>query len=181
MTRSLNDSWHTGFFPNEVGSIGEKIAREWLLRKGYEVYSFQDVTWKFSELGTMVNRLKRRRKQLYAERDRESIGRMESHLKDIFDDRFADMSEWHEALRKLAREEQEVRLARHYKRVGIGPDFIVKKNDDISFVEAKVNEAQPKKWQKASFQIAKEHGFKTMILRMTIEIFVGEDIQFTES
>ena len=35
------NSWKTRGFPNEVGSIGQKISEIWLEDNGYKVYSYQ--------------------------------------------------------------------------------------------------------------------------------------------
>jgi len=71
-------------------------------------------------------------------------------------------------------------LKRHYRRVSIGPDFIVKKDGDILFIEVKVNQSRPKKYQRASFNVAEEHGFKTLIFRPDVQIQIRKDVQLAE-
>jgi len=52
----------------------------------------------------------------------------------------------------------------------------------VFFVEVKVNESQPKKYQKASLRMAKEYGFRTYVLRLSIGIHVEESsIQLIET
>ncbi len=62
---------------------------------------------------------------------------------------------------------------------GIGPDLIVKKNNEVFFVQRQVNQAKPKNYSKTSLKIAKEHGFRTMTIKLDVEIKVGE-ISLTE-
>ena len=90
------------------------------------------------------------------------------------------MKKYENAIKKLEKEESGIRLVRHSKRVGICPDFIVKKENNIAFIEVKVNQSQPKKYQRTSFKLAKECGFKIMILRINIEINIENDIQLVE-
>lgn len=176
MVECIMNPWKVDL-SNEYGSIGEKVAKKWLQENGYEVYSFQEIIWKITDI-----RIRKKSKAKYAtsEKGREFLRRTEEFLGDIFGERLEDMKKYDKAIRKLAREKAEIRLARDYRRVGIGPDFIVKKDGDIVFVEVKVNQSQPKKHQRTSFKIAKEHGFKTMILRLNVQIHIQKDIQLTE-
>jgi hypothetical protein len=57
------DVWKKRVFPNEMGSIGEKVAKKWLEQKGYRVYFFQDIMGVFAELNSILRRMKRRRKK----------------------------------------------------------------------------------------------------------------------
>jgi len=69
---------------NEYGSIGEKVARKWLLENGYEVYPFVNIMWMFDF--------------------KQKIGR--KSLEDIFGERLGDMKSCYENIRELARKEK---------------------------------------------------------------------------
>jgi Holliday junction resolvase-like predicted endonuclease len=174
-------SWKTRGFPNEIGSIGEKMGKKWLENKGYKVYFFQDIMGLFAYLRLIVLRMKRRRKKEYKEKDGKISQEIERHLMDIFGQRYEAIKNFDEAIRQLVKKEEETRLAQGIKkRRPIGFDFIALKNDNISFIDVKVNQAEFKKYQKLSSIIVKEHGFNSMILRLNVEITIGNRIQFTE-
>ena len=52
--------WKTRAFPNEVGSIGEKLGKIWLENNGYKVYSYQGIIGLVAELKATRLRMKRR-------------------------------------------------------------------------------------------------------------------------
>lgn len=159
----------------EYGSIGEKVAIERLKQDGYEVYRFQDIMWHLDSF----RHVKKVESKLTSEKARENLQRLEKFIEGFFGERLEDIEAFVKAIRKLAKEELETRLARHYSRLGIAPDFIVKKNNDLFFVEVKVNQSEPKKYQRASFQIAQNLGFKTIIVRLNVQIRYS-GIQLTE-
>lgn len=167
---------------NEYGSIGEKVAKKWLKENGYKVYSYEVIGWKLSELRLVERRMRRRRKQEYVEKDKAILQRAEADLRELFGENLEDIKKFDEAIRKLAKDEAQTRLARKYRRVGIGPDFVVKKEGNVFLVEVKVNESQPKKYQKESLKIAQEYGFRTYVLRLSVGIRIEESsIQLTET
>ncbi|MGA3190976.1 MAG: hypothetical protein ABSD73_00500 [Candidatus Bathyarchaeia archaeon] len=164
MTKGANDGTWKVNVSNEFGSIGEKVAREYLKQNGYEVHLFRDIMFKLD---------------FYMHRKKSE--KFDKFFSDFFGGKLEDMEAYIEAIRKLAREEAETRLASHYSRVGIAPDFVVKKDGDLFFIEVKVNQSEPKKYQKASFQIAQKLGFKTLTLRLNVAINIQNDIHITES
>jgi hypothetical protein len=140
-------------FSDEYDSISSKVAKEWLIDNSYEVYSFRKVITEL-ELRTFVLK------------DRDS-------LVGFFGERLENVIAYDEALRKLSREAK-VGLMRDYAYFGLGPDLIVKKDHEMFFVDVIVNQAKPKKYSSASFKIARQHGFRTMCLKLDVEIKIGE-------
>ena len=134
-------------FNDEYDSISRKVAKEWLLENGYEVYDF---IWNI--LSPLTS---------------------EEFLIKLFGDKLEDLVKYEKAIRKLSKDAK-VGLIRNYVYFGIGSDFVVKKNQAVYFVAAIVNQAEPKKFIKDSYRIAKEHGFKTMVLKLDVGIKVGE-------
>jgi hypothetical protein len=174
-------SWKTRGFPNEVGSIGEKIGKIWLEKKGYKIYFFQDIMGGLAYLRKKIIQMNKRRKEEYKENDRKIIQKIEEFLIGVFGQKYEAMKRFDEAIRQLVKKEEEERLAQGIKkRRSIGFDFIALKNDNIFFIDVKVNQADFRKYQKLSSVIVKEHGFHAMILRLNVEITIGNRIQFTE-
>ena len=174
-------SWKTRGFPNEVGSIGEKVGKKWLEKNGYKVYFFQDIMGVFAYLRMTTLRMNRRRKKEYKEKDRKLIQEIEESLIGVFGQKYKAIKKFDEAIRQLVKKEEETRLAQGIKkRRSIGFDFIAKKNDNISFIDVKVNQAELRKYQKLSFKIVREHEFNAMVLRLNVEITIGNSIQLTE-
>ena len=168
-------------FPNEIGSIGEKVGKKWLEKKGYKVYFFQVIMGWFAYLRKKIIEMNRRRKEEYKERDRKIIQEIEEFLVGVFGQKYEAMKRFDEAIRQLVRKEEEERLAQGIKkRRSVGFDFIAVKNDNIFFIDVKVNQADFRKYQKLSSVIVKEQGFQAMILRLNVEITIGNRIQFTE-
>lgn len=173
--------WKIRGFPNEVGSIGEKVAKKWLENKGYRVYFFQDVMGLFAHLRITKLQMERRRKEEYKENDRKLVLKIETLLKNAFGQSFEDLKRFDEAIRKLAKDEEENRITHGIKKVrAIGFDFIAKKDDNITFIDVKVNQAELKKYQEFSAEIAKRHDFKAMVLRLNVEIEVKNSIQLID-
>ena len=129
----------------------------------------------------LFRHLKKSEPKLTSEKALENLQRSDKFFSDFFGGKLEDIEAYIKAIRKLAREEAETRLASHYSRVGIAPDFIVKKDGDLFLLEVKVNRSEPKKYQRASFQIAQRLGFKTMTLRLNVAVNVQSDIHLTES
>ena len=140
-------------FDNEYASIGKKVAKKWLEENGCEVYPFKKIIW-----------FQTRKK---------SIG-------DIFGDTLKNFIKYYEAIQEFAEKEEKRRLERHYRNVDIGPDFIAKKDDNLFFINVNVNQAEQKKYKVTSSMIAKEHGFRTMVLRINVQVNIQKDIQLIE-
>jgi len=71
-----------------------------------------------------------------------------------------------------------MRAERRYIQIGgISPDFIVKKNDAFSIVEVKANTSKPTKHQKMCFDMAKNYGFNSMVLNVTVENRLVKEIR----
>jgi len=140
-------------FNNEYASIGKKVAKKWLEENGCEVYQFERIIW-------------------YQTRGKS--------LDDIFGDTLKDFIKYYEAIQEFAEKEEKRRLERHYRNVDIGPDFIAKKDEKLFFINVNVNQAEQKKHKVTSSMIAKEHGFRTMVLRINVQVNVQKDIQLTE-
>jgi len=166
-------------FNDEYDSIASKVAREWLLENEYEVYDFVwDILYKVTDLRLRTKARKKGRKYATSEKGREALQKTREFLIELFGDRLEDLVEYEKAIRKLSKDAK-IGLVRHYAYFGIGPDFVVKKNHKVFFVDAIVNQAKPKKHSAASYKIAEEHGFKTMVLKLDVGIKVGE-INLTE-
>jgi len=178
---TLKSSWKTRGFPNETGSIGEKVGKKWLENKGYHVYFFQDIMGMFAHLRMTTLRMNRRRKKEYKEKDRKIIQETEEYLIGIFGQKYEMIKKFDEAIRQLVKNEEETRLAQGIKkRRSVGFDFMARKNNNIFFIDVKVNQAQLRKYQKLSSKIVKECGFNAMVLRLNVEITIGNSIKFAE-
>lgn len=143
---------------------------------------FQDIMGIFAYLQQTKLRLNRRRKKEYKEEDREIIQKIEKALMGVFGQKYEVMKKFDEEIRQLVKSEEETRLVQGIKkRRSIGFDYIARKDNTIFFIDVKVNQAELKKHQKLSSKIAKEHGFNAMVLRLNVEIEIGNSIQFIES
>jgi len=91
----------------------------------------------------------------------------------FFGDNLEDLEEYKKAIKRLSKDAK-IGSFRYYAYFGIVPDFIVRKNRKVFFVDAIVNQAKPKKYSAASYKIAEEHGFKTMFIKLDVGIKVGE-------
>ena len=166
-----------------AGLIGEKEGRRWLIEQGYKVCEFGTMEYYFMDLKNTLDGLKRRRNQKYIEEDKIYINTLEHKLKGIFGEKFEEMRKFFCAFSQLRKEvKEEVWGARHLVVYigGIGPDFIVKKDNDFSFVEIKVNQSMLPKYQRICFKIAKRYGFKTFALRVKIESNIPKGICLIE-
>ena len=165
-----------------AGVIGEEEGRKWLTEQGYEVYEFGGIDSYFHRLEKTIDRLKRRRKQEYSEEDKIHINTLEHKLKGIFGEKFEEMWQFFKAFYQLKEQlEEEIRKARKYwMGVRVGLDFIVKKNNDFSFVEVKANQSMLSKHQRMCFEIAKRYGFKTFVLRVKVESSISKDFCLIE-
>jgi hypothetical protein len=158
------------------GLIGEREGRKWLNEQGYEVHEFGTIEHYFRELNETSERLKRRRKQAYIEQDKTYIKKYEDKLKGIFGDKFEEMKKFYfEFLPKR----RELRRAKRFADQvgGISPDFIVKKNDVFSIVEVKANTSKPTKHQRMCFDMAKNYGFASIVLNVTVENRLAKEIR----
>jgi hypothetical protein len=165
-----------------TGAIGEKEGRKWLKEQGYEVCDFGRMSYfYFWELEKTVDRLKIKRKQKYIEEDKIRINSLEHGLKGIFGEKFEGMRQFFKAFYQLKEEiREEMRETRKYGILGVGLDFIVKRNNDFSFVEVKANQSTLSKHQRMCFKIAKSYGFKTMVLKVKVESNIPKDFCLTE-
>ncbi|MCW4038837.1 MAG: hypothetical protein NWF13_08910 [Candidatus Bathyarchaeota archaeon] len=164
-------SWKTKGFPNEVGSIGEKIAKQWLEEEAYRVYLFRGIMRIFANLQKTKLRMSRRRKEEYKENDRQIIQKTENSLINVFGHKY-------EAMKQCIIEIGELysRLRERGERRAIGFDYIAVTDSEVVFIEVKVNRSEVKKYQNVTSSIVKEHGFQAMVLRLNIAIEVGESI-----
>ncbi len=161
-----------------AGVIGEKEGRKWLTEQGYEVYEFGMMRHFFDELEKAIDRLKRRRKQEYIEEDKIYISTLEHKLEGIFGEKFEEMRFFYTVLPLR----KEIRKTKQFSSQvgGVYPDFIVKKNNDFSFVEVKANQSILSKYQRMCFKIAKRYGFRTFVLRVKVESNIPKDICLKE-
>jgi len=174
-------SWKTRGFPNLIGSIGEKVGKKWLEKKGYKVYSSQEILGEFDNLEFITLRMNRRRKKEYKENDRKIIQKLEEHLKGVYRQKYEMLKKLSIAKRQLVKSEEETRLAESLERKrGVGFDFIARKNNNIFFIEVKTNQGKLEKYQRLYSKIVKECGFIAMVLRPTVEIAVGNRVKFVE-
>lgn len=174
-------SWKTRGFPNLIGSIGEKVGKKWLEKKGYRVSSSQEILGEFDNLQFLKRRMNRRRKKEYKENDTKIIQKLEKHLKFVYRQKYEMLKKLSIAKRQLVKSEEETRLATNLKRKrGVGFDYIAGKNDNIFFIEVKTNQGKLEKYQRLYSKIIKESGFSAMVLKPTVEITVGNNIKFVE-
>jgi hypothetical protein len=160
-----------------AGIIGEKEGRKWLTEQGHEVFEFGRMAYLyFGNLEDAVDRLKRRRKQEYIKEDKIYISTLEHKLEGIFGEKFERMRQFFKAFYQL---KEEIRKARKYE-MRVGLDFIVKKNNNFSFVEVKANQSMLSKHQRMCFKIAKRYGFKTFVLRVKVESSISKDFCLIE-
>ena len=157
-------------FNDEYNLIGSKVAREWLLVENYEIYTFRQIMSKVTNLRVRPQAIKRGSKYATTDRGLEILRKTRDFLNIFFGEKLKDIIKYEKAIRKLEKKG----LVRDYVYFGIGPDFVVKKNHEIFFVVAEVNQAKPKKYSGESLKIAKELGFRTMALTLDVEIKVGE-------
>jgi len=161
---------------NEYGSIGEKVAKEWLKNKGYKVYAFKDILF---ELRDVHHRKKSKAKYATSETGLQLLLKKEKFLNDVFNKKLDDFYKYEREIFKLIKKAKGKEV-KNYKQFRYYPDFILNKNNEITFIEVKVNQAEPKKYQKVSFDIAKNYGFKVMIIKLNIIIEIQQDIQLIE-
>jgi hypothetical protein len=175
------NSWKTRGFPNEAGSVGEKVGKKWLENKGYRVYFFQDIMGMFADLHNTTLSMSKRRKREYKERDRKIIQEIEKSLMSVLGQKIELMKKIDKSIRQVAKNEKEARLAQGVrKRRSFGFDYIAIKDNAIFFIDVKVNQAELGKYQRLSSKIVKEHGFNAMVLRLNVGIEIGKSIQFIE-
>jgi hypothetical protein len=163
-----------------LGKIGEVEGKEWLEHNDYIVFSFQEILWVTYDLENIVDKLKRRRKPKYIEQNKSRIKSLEEFLISIFGEKFGDMRKFCKEFWLLTKEAGRTKQEKNFTRRGIGPDFIVKRNGDIAFVEVKVNEAELTKYQRACFKILKKYGFKTFVLKIAIVLDIRKEINLEE-
>ncbi len=162
-----------------AGVIGEEEGRKWLAEQGYKVYAFGRVGHYFQDIEDTVDGLKRRRKQEYIEDDKKYISTLEHKLEGFFGEKFERMRKFFYTVLPLRKE---LRKTKQFSSQvgGVYPDFIVKKNNDFSFVEVKANTSVLTKHQRTCFNIAKGYGFKTFVLRVKVESNIPKDICLKE-
>ena len=162
-----------------AGVIGERDGRKWLIEQGYNVYEFGMMRYYFGELENTIDGLRRRRKQEYIEEDRIYISTLEHKLEGFFGEKFERMRKFFYTVLPLRRE---IRKTKQFSSQvgGVYPDFIVKKNNDFSFVEVKANQSMLSKYQRMCFKIAKRYGFKTFVLRVKVESSISKDFCLIE-
>ena len=142
-------------FNDEYDSISRKVAKEWLVSNNYVVYSFRKVWLALAGLNSL-----------------------EDSLDGFFGEKLSNIMEYKEAIKGFSKGKK-IELFRNYAYFGIGPDFVVKINNEIMLIDVIVKQAKPKKYSEASYQIAEQYGFRTLVLKLDVEIKVGE-INLTE-
>jgi hypothetical protein len=168
-----NNQKHIAYF------IGEIEGVKWLTAQGYEVYQFGLIGHYFELLNNTVERLKKRHKKEFVEKDGAYIKTLEQLLREFSGEHFDALRQvYTEALPVRSEIRETVQFADQVG--GVSPDFIVKKNNEFSFVEIKANTSQLPKGQRICFEIAKKHGFKAMVLRVIVESNPVKEISFTE-
>jgi len=158
-----------------AGLIGEKEGRKWLKDQGYEVYEFDMMESYFREIKDTSERLAKRRKQAYIEQDKAHIKYFEDRVKGIFGEKFEEAKKFY--FEFLPKRREIWRLRRTQGRGGISPDFIVKKNDVFTIVEVKANTSKPTIYQRMCFDLAKNYGFASMLLHVTVENRLVKEIR----
>ncbi len=159
---------------NEIGAIGEKIARDWLIQHNYAVLPIWG-TWKDSDeylrfkkdysisplgLGLMndqfENEIKLTKKLFTLEEQK----RLRSLLKDV--------------------EKMKRTLDLKHGRIYIQPDILAR-IPELTFIEVKVNDSQLRRGQKEFLDLARMNGFGTKIMRVSVQIVsevIMKDIHF---
>lgn len=154
-------------FNDEFDTITSKVAKDWLIENGYEVYNFVwDILWKITEL------------RIASKRRPELLGKTKEYFINIFGNRLENLVEYEKAIRQLGKDAK-IRQKTDYTYFGICPDFVIKKKNDIYFLDVIANQANPKKYNKTSYEIAKQCNFVTMVLKIDVEINV-RDISLRE-
>lgn len=154
-----------------TGSIGERIAYKVIVKRGFEVISFQDLV---SELGPHYKTF------TY---DRFS----EQYLKEFFDEKHLKnfinyCRAWTEdsdipsgKIRKIETDNYEVRSP------AFGPDWIGRKDNKFYFIEVKTNTAVLQNYQKKMLLKAKDFGFIPLIIRVKVDVKVPlEEVRIEE-
>ena len=159
--------------------IGEIEGAKWLTAQGYEVYQFGLIGHYVDLLNNTVERLKKRHKKEFIEKDRDYIKTLEQLLREFSGEHFEALRQFYRAVLPIRSEiRKTVQFA--YQVGGITPDFIVKKNNDFSIIEVKANTSMPTKHQLMCFEIAKRYGFKALVLRVIVESNVAKEINLSE-
>jgi hypothetical protein len=136
-------------FNDEYDSIASKVVKDWLVDNNYTAYSFSKI---WLALVGLVS--------------------LDDSVDDFLGEQLGDMVQYKEALLRFSKA---IGIQfRDYRHLGIAPDFVVKKDHEVFFVDAIVIQAKPKKYSAASCRIAEEYGFKTMALKLDVRIKAGE-------
>jgi hypothetical protein len=136
-------------FNDEYYSIAKKVVKDWLTENEYEVQSFSKTYLALRGLDTI-----------------------QGTCAELFGEKLDDYRTFDWQLRKFAKEKK-IELSRDYDYFGIGPDFVVKKNREVKFVQYIINQAEPKKYSNESLFLAKKYGFQTIILKLDVDVKVG--------
>lgn len=159
-----------------AGLVGEKEARRWLTEQGYKYYLFEFFDYKFYALDSLNKTFSRRRKPEYQEKDKTEIANLEAELRGLLGKHYETMkrffSEFFPMKAEIKRSRWERMRAEHrYIAVGgITPDFFVWKDNEFSIVEVKANKSMPTKHQRACFELGKKYGYKSMVLRIMVDV-----------
>ena len=148
-----------------VGLIGEEEGRKWLTKQGYKVYEFGMIEHYFKELENTIDGLKRRRKKEYIEEDKIYVNALEHKFESVFGEKFEGIRQFFKAFHQL---KIDMEKAKEYE-LRVGLDFIVKKDNDFSFVEVKSNKSMLSKDQRMCFKIATRYGFEAFVLKVKVE------------
>ena len=158
-----------------VSLIGEIEGAKWLRAQGYEVYQFGFIQHYFYVLNNTVQRMKKRRSKEYIQNDEEYIKGLKQTLKGFFGEHYEPMRQFYDEVLPIRSEiRKTVQFAEQVG--GVYPDFIVKKNNEFSIIEVKSNTSMPTKHQLRCFELAKTYGFKSMVLRVIVELNVVKEI-----
>ena len=174
-----------------AGLIGEREAREWLEKKGYEVFEYEGMKGHFEMIDYNASRIlktlpimRRRRKQEYIEQDKQfilsykrNIVKQVSYLKEVFGENYFHARHLFIEIHMLR---ENLRHSNRRKRGSSQPDLIVKKGKELSFVEVKANQSDLSLEQRRCFKLAKTFGFNAMLLKVTVESNVAKDIRLLD-
>jgi len=157
---------------HELGSIGEKVAKRWLERCGYEVHTWDSVRSKIKDYTSLPSRLRRIRKSETYEIARQHFNRVESFLNKLYGNKLESMVRAEDEMAQL---EKIIRV--HSSSLRVGFDFIAKKDSEVFLVEVKANESELTRYQKEILDLGKKNGFKGIIVRPKIRIEISSRVE----
>jgi len=157
-----------------TGSIGERIAYKILLKKGFDIMSFQDLV---SELGTH-----------YETFTYDPFP--EEHLKEFLGEKYLQnfikfCKTWTKDADTPSGKIRSLDEERHgnywFRSSGFGPDWVGEKDGKFYFIEVKTNRAVLQKFQETMLLKAKDFGFIPLVVRVKVDVKVPlEEVRIEE-